>query len=146
MLPLAFICFFISVIIIIIIVILGKKSQKSNLPPSPPRLPLIGNLHQVGLLTQQSLHVLSRKHGDLMLLHLGCVQTLVVSSPEGAEEILKKQDDVFASRPSTKAWNLLLYRSRNVGFAPYGKYWKQAKKLYVIHLLSIGKKTHYMLA
>ncbi|KAJ4772554.1 Cytochrome P450 [Rhynchospora pubera] len=130
-----FLLAFISISMSSLLFILLLKAHKSNLPPSPPSLPFIGNLHQVGLVSQQSLNALSRKHGPLMLLHLGLVPTIIVSSPEVAEEVMRKQDDVFASRPSTKAWNLLLYGSRNVGFAPYGKYWKQAKRLYITHLL-----------
>ncbi|KAJ1695759.1 hypothetical protein LUZ63_012457 [Rhynchospora breviuscula] len=70
-----------------------------------------------------------------MLLHLGQIRTLVVSSSEMAQEIMKIHDDVFASRPSTKASNMLLYGGKSVGFAPYGEYWKQVKKLYMVHLV-----------
>ncbi|KAJ3681476.1 hypothetical protein LUZ60_015965 [Juncus effusus] len=63
-----------------------------------------------------------------------------------AEEIMKNQDDIFASRPSTKATKKLLYGNKNVGFAPYGKYWKQAKKIYIVHLLGASKVRSFELA
>ncbi|KAJ4804757.1 Cytochrome P450 [Rhynchospora pubera] len=110
-----------------------------KLPPSPPKLPFIGNLHQVGSLTLHSLRALSMKHGPLMLLHIGQIRTFVVSSAEMAQEILKKQDDIFASRPSVKADNILGYGALNVSFSPYGEYWKRAKKLYIAHLLGPAK-------
>ncbi|KAF3336763.1 hypothetical protein FCM35_KLT19349 [Carex littledalei] len=56
-----------------------------------------------------------------------------------AQEIMKNQDDVFASRPSTKASNLLLYGGKTVGIAPYGEYWKHARKLYTVHMLGASK-------
>ncbi|KAJ1695753.1 hypothetical protein LUZ63_012451 [Rhynchospora breviuscula] len=115
------------------------KKKKYKLPPSPPKLPFIGNLHQVASLTLHSLRALSMKHGPLMLLHIGQIRTFVVSSAEMAQEILKKQDDIFASRPSVKADNILGYGASNVSFAPYGEYWKRAKKLYIAHLLGPAK-------
>nr|DAD20059.1 TPA_asm: hypothetical protein HUJ06_021522 [Nelumbo nucifera] len=49
-----------------------------KLPPSPPRIPIIGNFHQLGALPHRSLKALSQKFGPLMLLHLGSVPVLVV--------------------------------------------------------------------
>ncbi|XP_057487230.1 cytochrome P450 736A117-like [Actinidia eriantha] len=104
--------------------------------PSPPRLPIIGNLHQLGLLPHRSLHSLSLKHGPLMLLRLGSKPVLVVSSADAAREIMKTQDLVFANRPRSTVISKLLYGSRDVAFSPYGEYWRQIKRLCVVHLLS----------
>lgn len=53
-----------------------------------------------------------------------------------AQEIMKTQDHIFAGRPSLKASKTFLYDGRDVAFAPYGEYWRQARKLSVFHLLS----------
>ncbi|KAJ3696882.1 hypothetical protein LUZ61_000587 [Rhynchospora tenuis] len=74
-----------------------------------------------------------------MLLHFGQVPTLVVSSADVAQEIMKKQDAIFASRPSLKANNIVAYGAKKVTFAPYGEYWKHVKKIYVAHLLGHAK-------
>ena len=109
--------------------------QKTSLP-SPPRLPIIGNLHQLGLLPHRSLHSLSLKHGPLMLLRFGSKPVLVVSSAAAAREIMKTQDLVFANRPWSTVISKLLYGSRDVAFSPYGEYWRQIRSLCVVHLLS----------
>ncbi|XP_051204291.1 indole-2-monooxygenase isoform X1 [Lolium perenne] len=116
----------------------GKAQQREHrLPPSPPALPIIGHLHLVGSLPHISLCGLARKHGpDLMLLHLGAVPTLVVSSPRAAEAVLRTHDRVFASRPRSVVADIILYGSCDVAFAPYGEYWRQARKLMTTHLLS----------
>ncbi|KAK6924765.1 Cytochrome P450, partial [Dillenia turbinata] len=77
------------------------KSSKYNLPPSPPRLPLIGNLHQLGSLPHHSLRTLSENYGRLLRIHMGKSTAVVVSSTELVREIMKTQDTIFANRQKT---------------------------------------------
>ncbi|KAF3438795.1 hypothetical protein FNV43_RR21560 [Rhamnella rubrinervis] len=120
--------------------VLRSSGLKHNLPPSPPKLPLIGNLHYLGSLPHRSLRELARKYGhDLMLLHLGQTPTLVVSSAEMLRQILKSHDSIFSNRPKTTANSILLYGCRDVGFSPYGEYWRQVRKVSVVELLSMKR-------
>ncbi|KAI0524726.1 hypothetical protein KFK09_004109 [Dendrobium nobile] len=115
------------------------NSQKVALVPSPPRLPFIGNLHQLGSIPHRSLHKLSKQHGPLMLLQLGSFRTLVVSSPKIVEEVIRNNDIVFATRPMTKLTDALSNNKNDIAFAPYGENWRQMKKLARTHLLSSQK-------
>ncbi|XP_020249566.1 cytochrome P450 71A1-like [Asparagus officinalis] len=126
----------ISPLVLLLLSIKRTNSNKLNLPPCPPKLPLIGNLHQLGSLPHRSLRSLANKHGPTMLLQLGQVPTLVVSSPEITCEIMKTKDIIFASRPPSKIIATLLHGSDDIAFAPYGEYWRKARKLCVTHLLS----------
>ncbi|KAL5817322.1 hypothetical protein ACOSQ3_025700 [Xanthoceras sorbifolium] len=56
--------------------------KKLNLPPSPPKLPRIGNFHQLGALLHHVFRVLFEKYGPVLLLRLGNTPTLIVSSVE----------------------------------------------------------------
>ncbi|KDP31013.1 hypothetical protein JCGZ_11389 [Jatropha curcas] len=118
------------------------KNRKLKLPPSPPRLPLIGNLHQLGPLPYRSLKKLSDKYGPLMMVHFGKVPTLVVSSAEIAQEITKNHDIAFGDRPKTAAADDLFFGCQNLAFCPYGEYWRQVKKVCVLELLS-QKRVQY---
>ena len=107
------------------------------LPPSPPPLPITGNLHQLGRSHyHRRLRELARRHGPLFLLHLGSVPTIVVSSASVAEEMLKTQDHVFCSRPPQRTARGLLYGCRDVAFSPYGEV-LESKVRPVIHLPSL---------
>ncbi|KAL9439093.1 hypothetical protein AB3S75_024705 [Citrus x aurantiifolia] len=117
----------------------SRNKNKLNLPPSPPRLPIIGNLHQLGTLRHRSLKALSNKYGPLMFLHLGHSPTLVVSSAEIAREIIKNHDIVFANRPKNTAGDIIFYASKDIGFSNYGEYWREARKACVLGLLSTKK-------
>jgi hypothetical protein len=69
-----------------------------------------------------------------MLLRLGAVPTLVVSSPRAAEAVLRTHDHVFASRPRSVVSDIIMYGSSDAAFAPYGEYWRQEKKLKCFYL------------
>lgn len=112
-----------------------SKIQK-NQPPSPRKFPIIGNLHQLGSSPPHSLQALTQKHGSLMLIHLGSVPVLVVSSAEAAREIFKTHDLIFSSRPKLNIPDKLTYGSKDIGFCPYGEYWRQVRSIAVLHVLN----------
>ncbi|RZC50036.1 hypothetical protein C5167_018464 [Papaver somniferum] len=116
----------------------SSRTSKShyNLPPSPPTFPVIGNLHQLGTLAHRSFDAISHKYGPLLLLKLGQSRTVLVSTVELATEIMKNQDIVFANRPFTTAAKAYLYGCIDIGFAPYGEYWTQVRRICVQEMLS----------
>ncbi|MFS7910930.1 putative cytochrome P450 [Helianthus anomalus] len=75
-------------------------------------------------------------NGSLMLLHLGSIPTLVVSSAEVAREIMKTHDFVFSDRPNLSIPNILFYDSTDIAFSRYGEYWRKLKSIVVLNLLS----------
>ncbi|KAG6419558.1 hypothetical protein SASPL_121780 [Salvia splendens] len=121
----------------------NSPKPRGKLPPSPAKLPLIGNLHQLGSAPHRSLQSLSRRYGPLMLLHFGKVPVLIASSAEAAREIMKKQDLIFSNRPQLSIANRLFYNNRDVAFAPYGELWRKNRSICVLHLLSSKRVQSY---
>ncbi|KAL6857087.1 hypothetical protein ACP4OV_018469 [Aristida adscensionis] len=121
----------------------GSTDDKPQLrlPPSPPALPIIGHAHLVGRRPHASLRDLAARHGGggVMLLRLGAVPNLVVTSPRAAQAVLRTHDHVFASRPPSTVADALVYGSSDVAFAPYGEHWRQVRKLVTTHLLAAKK-------
>ncbi|KAM3193580.1 hypothetical protein ACQJBY_070294 [Aegilops geniculata] len=117
------------------------SSNKMRRPPGPRRLPLIGSLHHLVTSTppQVVLRDLAKKHGPVMYLRLGQVDTVVISSPAAAQEVLRDKNLTFASRPSLLATEIICYGNTDVAFAPYGAYWRTLRKLCVVQLLSARK-------
>ena len=118
-----------------------QASDNHHPPPSPPALPVLGHLHLVGSLPHVSLRNLAREHGydDLMLLRLGAMPVLVVSSPRAAEAVLRTHDHVLASRPYSLVADVVMYGISDIGSAPYGDYWRRARKLVTTHLLTVKR-------
>ncbi|XP_074314963.1 cytochrome P450 736A117-like [Silene latifolia] len=121
------------------LIILYPWLSTKNRLPSPRKLPIIGNLHQLGTLPHRSLRKLSDKYGDLMLLHLGSKPTLVVSSPKAAAAILKTHDIVFTDRPISQVALILFYDCIELAFGKYGEYWRQVRNLCMMHMLGSKK-------
>ncbi|PON64292.1 Cytochrome P [Parasponia andersonii] len=114
-----------------------KNENKPQLPPGPPRLPIIGNLHQLGPLPHQSLWQLSKRYGHVMLLHFGAVPGIVVSSAEAAKEVLKINDLACCSRPPLTGSGKLSYNNLDISFSPYGVHWREIRKICVLKLFSM---------
>jgi cytochrome P450 len=117
------------------------RRKHIRLPPSPPKLPFIGNLHQIDGLYHRSFHALSLKHGPIMLVQLGQVPWLIVSSSDLACAILRTHDTNFASRPPAVANDVLRYQ--NLAFEPYNDDWKQLRKIFTVNLFSPKKLASY---
>ncbi|GKV38265.1 hypothetical protein SLEP1_g46191 [Rubroshorea leprosula] len=63
------------------------------LPPGPPKLPVIGNMHLLsGPGPHRNLWELANKYGPLMFLKLGSVSTIIVSSADVADEVMKNKE------------------------------------------------------
>uniref|UniRef100_A0A2P2MX68 Cytochrome P450 n=1 Tax=Rhizophora mucronata TaxID=61149 RepID=A0A2P2MX68_RHIMU len=118
---------------------LEVKKQNHLLPPGPPKFPFIGNLHQFGELPHQSMWQLSEKYGPVMLLQLGRMRAVIISSAEAAKEVLKVNDLACSSRPNFAATGRLSYNYLDVAFTPYGDYWREIRKIVVLELLSLKR-------
>jgi cytochrome P450 len=121
----------------------NSSVTQKNSPPSPPRLPLLGNLHQLGLFPHLSLQTFAQKYGPLMLLYFGKVPVIVVSSADAASKVMKTHDSIFCDRPHRKIFDILFYCSKDVASCGYGEYWKQVRSLSVINLLSNKRVQSY---
>ncbi|KAM0023011.1 putative cytochrome P450 [Helianthus debilis subsp. tardiflorus] len=115
---------------------LNRPSKAYNLPPSPPKLPIIGNLHQLlGRPRHEALWQLSKQYGPLMQIQIGSKQILVISSPPMAKQVLKTQDHIFCNRQPFQATKQLSYNFVDVVFSPHNAHWKEMCKLLVSELM-----------
>ncbi|EEE66089.1 hypothetical protein OsJ_22110 [Oryza sativa Japonica Group] len=92
--------FYLGLALVSLLVVLFARRRRSaaaahgdaglRLPPGPWQLPVIGSLHHLaGKLPHRAMRDLARRHGPVMMLRLGEVPTLVVSSRDAARELRK---------------------------------------------------------
>lgn len=118
----------------------SKKLRKSSgsVPEAGGAWPIIGHLHLFNSneILYRTLYGLSKKYGPVFSIRLGSHKALVVGNSEMAKEILTVHDKAFATRPSLSASKLLGYDYAMFGFAPYGNYWREMRKITTLELLS----------
>ncbi|KAK9155931.1 hypothetical protein Sjap_003411 [Stephania japonica] len=125
----------------LLVLFLKQWKTKLNLPPGPPKLPIIGNLRQLGDLPHRSIRELSKTYGPVMLVHIGPLPMVVVSSTETAREIMKTQDLNFCTRPGSLVLEHVSYGFRGIAFSPHGDSWREVRKIFVLQLMS-AKRAH----
>ncbi|KAK8943008.1 Premnaspirodiene oxygenase [Platanthera zijinensis] len=106
--------------------------------PGPRNFPIFGSIHLMlgSKLPHYSFRDLSSVYGPIMRLKLGEIHVVIVSSAEGAREIMKTHDIVFASRSINKSIETLFYGGKNIIFGPYGEFWRQLRRICTLELLS----------
>ncbi|XP_068656829.1 cytochrome P450 CYP82D47-like [Aristolochia californica] len=118
-----------------------NKNGLTEAPQPPGRWPIIGHLHLFrephSLL--QTLGSMADKYGPAITLRLGLCPTLVISSCELARECFTANDKAFATRPLSAAGEYMGYNYAMFGFAPYGPYWREIRKMATLHVLSNGR-------
>ncbi|XP_057959393.1 cytochrome P450 82A3-like [Malania oleifera] len=114
------------------------ETRKRCAPQAAGAWPVIGHLHLLGgrQLLHETLGAMADKYGPIFTLRLGSHEGLVLSSWEMAKECFINHDKVFSTRPSIAASELLCYNNAMFGFAPYGSYWREMRKIAMIELLS----------
>ncbi|WZY94869.1 hypothetical protein YC2023_067198 [Brassica napus] len=113
-----------------------KPKDSSDLPPSPPSMPIIGHLHLLlSSLIHKSFQKISSNYGPLLHLRIFNVPIVLVSSASVANEIFKSHDVNISSRGLPPIDESLFFGSSGFFSAPHGDYWKFMKKLVVANVL-----------
>ncbi|KAI7724575.1 hypothetical protein M8C21_012846, partial [Ambrosia artemisiifolia] len=107
-------------------------------PQAKGSWPIIGHLHLLSgsRPPQQVLGDMADIYGPIFTIKLGVHQVVVASSGEVAKECFTTNDKVFASRPKSKASEIMAYNYAMFGLAPYGDYWRQVRKIVMLEILS----------
>ncbi|KAI3774366.1 hypothetical protein L1987_48918 [Smallanthus sonchifolius] len=126
--------FVLSTIFLLLLIFKQAKlvSSKNN-PPGPPKLPIIGNLHQVGDRPHVSFAKLAQKFGPLISLQFGKQIVVVASSPEAAMGILKTQDRLLSSRIVPTAFE-------QASLIPHSFIWSELRQEKLGNLLDFLRK------
>ncbi|XXG89554.1 hypothetical protein AAC387_Pa12g1528 [Persea americana] len=121
----------------------GKRSSgvvsKKKLPPGPKGFPILGCLPMLGRFPHVTFQKWAKQYGPIMYMKLGLFPTVVVSSPQAAQQFLKVHDLVFASRPITEIGRLISNNYKGMSFTPYGTYWRNIRKICTLEFFSSVK-------
>nr|XP_043606364.1 cytochrome P450 78A5-like [Erigeron canadensis] len=113
-----------------------SKARTKTAIPGPSGLPFLGLVFVfTSSLTHRTLSKLSKTLNakPLMAFSVGLTRFVISSQPDTAKDILNSS--AFADRPvKESAYELLFHRA--MGFAPYGEYWRNLRRISATHLFS----------
>lgn len=96
----------------LIVRLLQVGKRPSNLPPGPPTLPLIGNLHLMpSRRAYEQFTEWGKRHGPIYSLMIGSMPMIVLQSHQSAKELLDSRGANYSSRPSMYIFSNLASRS-----------------------------------
>ncbi|OMO78013.1 Cytochrome P450 [Corchorus olitorius] len=110
-----------------------------KLPPGPRRLPILGNLLDVGDKPHESMAKLALTHGPIMTLKLGSLISIVISSENMAKQVLQKHDLAFSNRPIPDAVRASHHHELGLPWLPVCPLWRTLRKVCNSHLFTSQK-------
>ena len=113
--------------------LLDSQGKRTNLPPGPYGLPIIGNLLQLGASPHISLLELSKIYGDVFSLKLGTWQVVCVNSLDAVKEAvgLGGSSHALDGRPPMHSFEISSYGDRSCIFTSYVPLYIHNKKTVV---------------
>lgn len=116
----------------------SKKVMGKLVPEAPGGLPIIGHLHQLGgkKSLARTLGEMADKYGSIYALRLGVHKTVIITDHKAMKDCFGTNDKLFANRPHSSQAMIVGYDYASFGFAPYGTYWRNMRKLATVELLS----------
>uniref|UniRef100_A0ACD5W0E2 Uncharacterized protein n=1 Tax=Avena sativa TaxID=4498 RepID=A0ACD5W0E2_AVESA len=106
--------------IIPVTALLLNRLRFGKLLPGPRPWPVLGNLFQIQPVRCRCFADWARRYGPIMTVWFGLSPTVVVSTPELAQEVLKTHDQLLADRPRNRSSERFSRGGADLIWADYG--------------------------
>ncbi|KAJ5133076.1 hypothetical protein N7448_001895 [Penicillium atrosanguineum] len=120
----------------------GRRPK--NMPPGPPTLPVVGNLH---LLPSKDVHVKFKewadKYGEIYSVMLGNQRMVVLNSPRVVKDLIDQRSNNYSSRPEMYVGQTLISGGYRLVLMQYDEGWRLARKM-IHNLLNIKTAVEYI--
>ncbi|XP_051141132.1 cytochrome P450 CYP82D47-like [Andrographis paniculata] len=123
--------------------LLLRRNPTHKLPPEAGGArPILGHLHFMRDAARPphfKLADVADQHGPFFTIRFGSRRAVVVSCKKIAKELFTACDEAVSNRAETRASKLLTYNYVSFGFSPYGRHWREQRKIVAAKLLSSRK-------
>ncbi|OAA43301.1 Cytochrome P450 [Metarhizium rileyi] len=135
----------IALLIVYLLVTVGRRGSK--LPPGPPTLPIIGNLHQIPTsFTHLKIAEWAKQYGDIFSLKLGPATAVVLTSPRLVKTLVDKKSNIYSHRPTSYIGYDVISQGDHLLLMQYSDKWRECRKLvHQFFMESVVVKNHLAL-
>jgi hypothetical protein len=107
----------------------GRRPK--GLPPGPPTLPILGNIHQMPTKNPHlQFQAWAQEYGPIYSLMLGTTTMIVLNEDKAVKELLDRRSSNYSSRPDLYFGQTLLSGGNRMGMMPYGSAWRTVSFVY----------------
>ncbi|EXJ79927.1 cytochrome P450 oxidoreductase [Capronia epimyces CBS 606.96] len=135
---------FVGTVIYFLASVLKVGRRAPGLPPGPPTLPIIGNLHQM---PSKNPHLQFQKwaqeYGPVYSLILGTKTMVVLSSDQAVKDLLDKKSAIYSDRPDMFIGQKIASGNLRLVVMRYGDNWRMIHKM-VHNILNIKAAVTYV--
>ena len=134
----------VALVSLLIYALLFVGKREKGLPPGPPTVPILGNLHQIP--TKGSFFQFTewaKQYGGIFSLKLGPGTAVVLTDRRLVKQLVDKKGGIYSNRPHSYVSHNLITGGDHILIAHYGKRWQTYRKLIQQHFMeSIVEKDH----
>ncbi|KAL2348788.1 hypothetical protein Fmac_002788 [Flemingia macrophylla] len=112
-----------------------KLIRNKRLPPSPPTIPILGNIFWLLKSSKNFadlepvLRTLRSKYGNIVTIHIGSTPSIFITCHEAAHRALVKNGTIFAGRPLSLLTTQIFFPNQyTVTTSPYGSNWRMLRQ------------------
>ncbi|GER28128.1 cytochrome P450 [Striga asiatica] len=109
------------------------RGRRLNLPPDPTPLPIFSSWLKIGnKLDHLTLARLAKTYGDLLLVRMGQLNIVAVSSRHLAARVLLSQGSQLGSPSRNIVFDVFTGRGQDMIFTEYGDQWRRMRRIVVV--------------
>lgn len=129
---------------LVLLRLIYEYQRDRKLPPGPPRLPFIGNIHQVPqVLPWRTFDDWSKKYGPIMSAQFGRQTMILIADPAIARELLDKRGSIFSDRPRMVMAGENLTKGMHLLLRPYDERYRLHQRMEAPVLSPRASPTYY---
>ncbi|KAJ3761410.1 cytochrome P450 [Lentinula raphanica] len=118
----------IALTVLIIELFRTRKTRGLKLPPGPPQLPIIGNVHQLSIDAWTTFTDWKDKYGPIVYLNLAGQNVVVLNTLDVASDLLDDRAAIYSDRPNWIVACQMLTEGLFMPFVRYGETWRRMRR------------------
>ncbi|KIW79156.1 hypothetical protein Z517_05768 [Fonsecaea pedrosoi CBS 271.37] len=126
-----------SVALVVGLVYMGARllrvgMREEGLPPGPPTLPILGNLHQMTDKPYLMFEKWAKQYGPIMSVKLGTQTMIVINTEQGIRDLFEKRSGNYSAKASN--FGAEFGENLNLLFRTNDDVWRRMRKMYHLRL------------